>query len=233
MQIRNYKTPMKKQLVLCALAVATAFITATGALAQSANFIFSPTTLPSAAPGSTIQFNINLNVMIPPGGNPTDPGVQDVEGLTYFLQQTGAGPFVFAIVGRNTSASPFSDSQFPDSAFAPATPDALSGSGPTGSNSKDLGRLALSPMGSSPAGGYFVATITLSIAANAAPGTYTIQSVNTGGKSAVINDSNGDTFPIQPASITITVVPEPSTYALLAFAAVGAAVVVYRRRATA
>jgi hypothetical protein len=81
----------------------------------------------------------------------------------------------------------------------------------------------------------FVANITLQIAANATPGTYVIGNTisstpNVGGRISRFNDNQGDTADISQSDLTIVIVPEPSTYALLAFAGIGAAVYVYRRR---
>jgi hypothetical protein len=216
---------MKKLLLVAALALTCAGIAAPRANAQSAQFTFTPiSSISNVAPGQSIQFSINLVVMT--GGT-----LNNVQGLTYFLQQNGAGPYVFTITGRDNerTADPADDSFFNDEI---STNSQIFANNPqlNPSNGRDLGALADNPL---PSGTYFIANITLTLAGNAAPGSYTIQSVTTGGKTAVVNNSNGDTFPIQPGSLTITVVPEPSTYALLAFGAIGAGIVVYRRRAIA
>jgi len=211
---------MKKLLLLSALVLTSAFIAAPRASAQSAQFTFTPMSF-TAAPGSDITFRIDLTFA--PGGN-----IEDLNGLTFFLQQTnGTTPF-FTITGRDNTGSLFTDLQTSNFQLLP---DALDKTNPSFSNQKDLGALLeVAPLGS---GTFFVTNITLSIAANATPGTFTISSVTTGGKTAVINDSQGDTFPIQPGSISVTIIPEPSTYALLAMTGMGLAVVAYRRRAVA
>lgn len=224
---------MKKLLLVAALALTCAGIAAPRANAQSAQFVFTPLNFnPNmVAPGQSIQFSINIVVTV--GGN-----VQDIQGLTIFLQQIGGSTFPFSITGRqnDTTAptpggtggapqdSPFLDEISTNSQLLSTTGgnNIIDANG----NERDIGALADAPLGS---GNYFVANITLSVAANAAPGAYTIQSVTSGGRTGVFNDSEGDTFPVQPGSLTI-MIPEPSTYALLALGAVGMGVVVYRRR---
>ena len=131
--------------------------------------------------------------------------------------------FPYSISGRDIGASPFTDLISTQAQVFASPGNNVDANG----NERDLGGLADNPMGD---GTYFVATITLSIAGNAAPGSYTFQTVTSGGRQGVFNDSEGDTSPIQPGSITVTVVPEPSTYALLAVGAICAGTVVYRRR---
>jgi hypothetical protein len=210
---------MKKLLLVAALALTCVSIAAPRANAQSAQFTFTPTSFSDVTAGSTITFRIDL--VFTAGGNFSG----GVEGLTYFLQQSSPGsPFPFTIVGRDTSGSQFSDLlQSNSQVFA---------NGPqlNPSNDRDLG--ALTETGPLPSDTYFIANITLQVANNALAGTYTIQSTTTGGQTSVINNSNGDTFPIQPGTLTV-VVPEPSTYALLAVGAIAAGVGMYRRRRTA
>lgn len=218
---------MKKLLLVAALALTCAGLASPSANAQTSQFIFAPVSGLSVAQGGTFQFTINLNITGLSGGDAAQPGVQNVNGVTYFLQQTSAAPFPFSITGRDIGASPFTDLISTQNQVFTSPGNLVDANG----NERDLGGLSENPMGD---GNYFVATITLTVAANATPGQYTISSVpGSGGRGAVINDSNGDTSPIQAGTITITVVPEPSTYALLAIGAIGAGIVVYRRRATA
>ncbi len=217
---------MKKLLLITALALTSAFVSSPNASAQSASFAFTRITpAGTLAPGATIQFSINLTVVT--GGTLTD-----VAGLTYFLQQTspGAAPTpALRISMRDRTGSPFVDPITADSFFN-VTGDPLNATTtPVNSNSRDLGALidiAAAPLTS---GTYFVANVTLNVGSTA--GTYTVASTTTGGKRAIVNDSTGFvTFPIQPGSITFTVVPEPSTYALIAFGGIALATLAYRRR---
>ena len=233
---------MKKSLLVAALALACASFISPRAHAQlTSSFTFTPVTGLSIATGGTFVFDISVTVMGLPGGNNMQPGVQDLSGLSYWLRQTSpgsGGPFGLSITGRSNSISTGAPQDSPFTDYLQSNAVVTSSSGGTNlvdfdANERDLGALVTEtiPPTFLPDGTYFVARITLT--AGNAPGTYTIQSGTIGGRTSVINDGNGDTFPIMPASLTITVVPEPSTYALLALGAIGAGVIVYRRRATA
>ena len=213
---------MKKLLLVAALALTSASIAAPRANAQTAEFQFTPTTFSDVTAGSQITFRIDL--IFTAGGSFSG----GVEGLTYFLQQNNpANGFPFTIVGRDTTGSQFSDLLQSNAAVTSST---NSDNRLDPSNNRDLGALTeTGPLGS---GTYFIANITLQVANNALAGNYTIQSTTTGGQASIINNSNGDTFPIQPGSLTVAV-PEPSTYALLAVGAIVAGLGVYRRRRTA
>ena len=246
---RNRKTtianPMKKLLLVTAVAIAFAFAAAPNSSAQSGVFTFTPLTSLNVAPGGSVQFQIFLNYTA--GGN-----IPTIGGLTYFLQQTSpSSPFVFSITG-NFSGPPnftgqrgrdwvngpggssiFDDVLTSDQSFNNAPLNAGATTATPGSNALDLGALVDQtnfPNGA-PSGNYFIANITLTLAGNAPAGNYTIQQTTTGGKQSVINDQTGSfTAPITGGTITFTVIPEPSTYALLAFGGVSIAVLAFRRR---
>ena len=196
------------RIVLVALAASCAGSLTPRANAQSAAFTFAPVSGTAAVPGGTFQFTINLTVSGLTGGSATQPGAQNIQGLTYFLQQNGGTTFPFSISGRDIGASPFTDLISTQAQVFASPGNLIDANG----NERDLGALADNPMGN---GTYFIATITLSIGNNFAFESYTIQTVTTGGRTAVFNDSEGDTAPIQPGSLTFTVIPEPSPLALV------------------
>ncbi len=80
------------------------------------------------------------------------------------------------------------------------------------------------------AGTYFVAHITFSIT-GAAPGTYTLRSTITSPHTSEVTDSGFQDNSLGATSYTITIVPEPSTAALIALTLAGVGVIAHRRRA--
>jgi hypothetical protein len=204
---------MKKILItLAALACGLAGLTNTSA--QTASFVYNNgVNFGTYTPGSSFTFSISL--VFVPGGT-----IANLEGLSYFFQQNNVAPYNFSITNRDVTGSMFTDLQtnlsYPQN-LAPANPNDLGAGLPVGQ--AGLG-----------ANTYFIANITIAISPTAALGSYTIQNVVTGGKAAVIDDTSGDTFRIPASTFTITIVPEPTSIALLVLGSLGVLALVLRNR---
>lgn len=81
-------------------------------------------------------------------------------------------------------------------------------------------------------GTYHVTTVTFSLAAGAPNGSYTMLTTSLFPRQSLVTDTDfNDNHPINPpGTFVFQVVPEPSTLALLGLAAMGSAVLIYRRR---
>lgn len=197
---------MKKQILAAIMATGLLAVSSVSSWGQTALFTYNDGNgVPNAgtySPGDSFTFSITL--AFTPGGT-----ISNLEGVSYWLQQNSpASPFIASVTLRDVTGSPFTDLQTPGLTY----PQNL-----TPSNANDLGAaLPATGLGSTPlgAGAYLVANITVQISPTApTSGTYVLSQTLTGGKTSVIADSSGHTFAIPEADYTITLVPEPGTWA--------------------
>jgi hypothetical protein len=139
-----------------------------------------------------------------------DASTEETSGLNYRLESRNAATLapvsnVFRIVSVNITQSPYNDF----TATNPLTSPTLAPS-----NGANLGATVPNPIDDPlVAGSYLVADITLTVL-NQAPGVYNLRTItHFAGEDWIAPDANGDlqggTFS-QHASMTITVLPEPS-----------------------
>lgn len=204
---------MKKNLLTLTAAL---MLSASAALAQN-TFIFNDGsgTLDAVtiAPGGSFSFDISINIASQPPN--------DFAGYSLWFETPGVNTGLFTITGQvltpgwNDSATEFPDvlsttnTQHPG--FAVSGGNTMFGNDLGGVNNTNL----------TTPGTYALQTISFSTSGSIAPGTYTIANTAavTGhppGRRSVVNDSVPQTFDVGSTTYTITVVPEPATWSMIA-----------------
>jgi hypothetical protein len=171
-------------------------------------------------PGTTFSFDVLLTFS---GYNST--------GLSFWLETATAFAGSLSITGVTYGTT------FPDATqTAPNPAQFNSTTGATPGNmteNRDLGS-TINDFGNVPGPGtYFVAHITFSIGAGAAPGNYILQSTVASPHTSEATSFDGTTFAdnnLPSAQYFISIVPEPTTLALIGLTAVGGAIIAHRRR---
>jgi hypothetical protein len=189
---------------------------------QTASFTYSGVPVGAVASGSS--FTININLVFTAGGS-----IMDLNGLSYWMAQQGGTAFPFTITNRTTTGL-FAELQSSGLTY-PQTIDPISRNANGTFTSTDFGALSVNPQ---PNGTYPIASLTFSVG-NAAAGNYVIGNTTSltpgvGGRSSIVNDSEGDTFAIASSTFSVAVVPEPSSVAFLCLGLMSAVAFAYRRR---
>lgn len=218
---------MKTLLLIVAIALTSA-VGAPRVSAQSAMFVYSGVPVAAVLPGTSFTVQLSLQVL-------TGGAMDNFIGLSYWMAQSSpvGGPFPFQITNRNITGSIFTDLN--SVLVYPQTLDPINRNPNGTQTSTDLGALLVISIPAQPSGTYYMASLTFQVIAGAAPGTYTLGNTTntTPGVADRISmwfDWQGDTAPISASPFTITVVPEPSFFALMIVGAVGAGLAIYRRR---
>jgi PEP-CTERM motif-containing protein len=174
----------------------------------------------SYSPGSQFSFDVFLTFA---GYNST--------GLSFWMETATAFAGSLSITGV-TYGTTFPDAT--NTAPNPANFNATAGASPGFmTETRDLGS-TINDFGNVPGPGtYFVAHITFTIGAGAAPGNYILQSTVTSPHTSEATSFDGTTFAdnnLPAAQYMITIIPEPTTLALIGLTAVGGAIIAHRRR---
>ena len=145
-------------------------------------------------------------------------------GFSYWLEVSSIVAPLLTITGE-TNFPPFpvgNNNSYPLLFNQPGSPGFM---GQTGGQGGSTNPLMLVPDGS-----YHVMDITFALAAGAPVGTYTLHTTTASPRGSIQVTSDFGDFPFPQASFIFNVVPEPSTFALIALTGLGTGVLACRRR---
>jgi hypothetical protein len=171
------------------------------------------------SPGQQFSFDVSLTFN---GYNST--------GLSFWFETVTAFAGSLTITGV-TYGTTFPDPTQPNPTTVPFN-STMGASPGQMTETRDLGTTG-DPTMPTPPGTYFVAHITFTIAGGAPNGSFILQSTVTSPHTSEATSFDGTTFADNDLPATqymITIVPEPTTLALIGLTAVGGAFVAHRRR---
>ena len=173
----------------------------------------------AAMPGSQSvpgggSFTVSLTVTVPQGSGPSD-----VAGFDLYLVTAAANSGYFSITAA-TPTGPFTDNGPDDSNGDPLANPATDNSGTsTGYVQNGIDQLFTGADQTVPVTNLPLERLTLSVAADTPPNTYSFQTttMSTAGVDySDVTDMNGTAYEAKsPGTFSITVVPEPATWAML------------------
>ena len=168
------------------------------------------------------NFTISISVSVTQNSAPAD-----LRGFDLYLATAAANSGYFTIQSATPGTSFTLDGP-------PAGADPLSTAAAAGFVRNNVDQGFDGSTVNTPVSNLLLETLTLSIGANVPVGTYTFStttSANAGMNYSDVFDSNFAVYQADmPGTFSITVVPEPSTWAMLGFGAVGVGLMTLRRR---